>query len=349
MYILTNNSSEVIYLNGLAVTNKQPVEVAVLTNAILSAYADGIIGISPEPMPGEGIPEAPEDGKLYGRKDGVWEEVVGGSGVPEAPEDGKQYARKDAGWSEVTGGPGDTYTNVTPVPTTIGGISSGTTFANKTMQEMWDSLLYPYQTPAFSSFGFDQSSPIEVGTTLSGNKTFTWATSNSGNITADSITIRDQTDSSDLAIGLSNDGTETLDIGSVQKTSATSHTWRISAVNTKSATFTRDVSIAWQWRRYFGESAEGTLDETMVKALRVSGLTSGFAGDYSFNAGGYKYVAYAAVLGTATTFKDKGTNLDIPFEAPETVSVTNAQGQTTNYRVHRSTNIMGGAVTIAVS
>lgn len=50
-----------------------------------------------------GIPEAPQNGKTYGRNNASWAEVTdgGGGGVPEAPTDGKQYARKSAAWSEV--------------------------------------------------------------------------------------------------------------------------------------------------------------------------------------------------------------------------------------------------------
>jgi len=48
---------------------------------------------------GTGIEEAPEDGKLYGRKDADWEEVV--SPIEEAPNNGKLYGRKNAAWSEL--------------------------------------------------------------------------------------------------------------------------------------------------------------------------------------------------------------------------------------------------------
>lgn len=39
------------------------------------------------------VKEAPEDSKLYGRKNGNWVEVV-----PEAPMDGKIYGRMDGNW-----------------------------------------------------------------------------------------------------------------------------------------------------------------------------------------------------------------------------------------------------------
>ena len=54
-------------------------------------------------------------------------------------------------------------------------------------------------------------------------------------------------------------------------------------------------------------------------------------------------------MGTATTFKDSTTNLDVPMEAVYTVSVTNAYGITTNYNVHRTTNILGSTINIIIS
>ena len=245
--------------------------------------------------------------------------------------------------------PSGSYTNATPVPSTLGGIAAGTTFDAVPLEDLVTDLLYPYQAPAFSSFGFSQTSPIEVGITISGTKTFTWGTTNSGNVSPNTLVIRDVTGAADLATGLANDGTESLGIGTVQKTSAASHVWRITGTNTQSDTFTRDQTVTWQWKRFYGESVTTPLDESGIEGLRVGGLASSFAGTYSFSAGGYKYLCYPTVFGTATSFKDASTNLDIPFEAPYTVSVTNTLGQTTDYRVHRTTNILGSALSIVVA
>lgn len=38
---------------------------------------------------------APQDGKLYGQRDGEWIEIV------EAPQDGKLYGIKDGVWTEI--------------------------------------------------------------------------------------------------------------------------------------------------------------------------------------------------------------------------------------------------------
>ena len=44
-----------------------------------------------------GLPEAPNDGKQYGRQSESWTEVVGQ--IPEAPNDSKGYLRKSEGWN----------------------------------------------------------------------------------------------------------------------------------------------------------------------------------------------------------------------------------------------------------
>lgn len=58
-----------------------------------------------------------------------------------------------SGGTIIGGGSGgsDLYTNPAPVPTTLGGIEKNSTFDKKTMQEMWDALLYPDSNPAVSN------------------------------------------------------------------------------------------------------------------------------------------------------------------------------------------------------
>ena len=47
---------------------------------------------------GGGIPEAPIDGNLYGRKNATWEQVTSGGGIPDAPNDANAYVRSALGW-----------------------------------------------------------------------------------------------------------------------------------------------------------------------------------------------------------------------------------------------------------
>jgi hypothetical protein len=248
------------------------------------------------------------------------------------------------------GGEGDvSYVRTTPIPTTLGGATAGTTFSG-TVQDALDIMLYPYQAPAFTSFSFSQTSPLEVGNIVAaGDKTFTWSTSNVGNIVPSSIDILDVTGGTTLVNDTANDGSEVITIGEIQKTSATSHTFRISGVNTKSATFTRDFSIAWQWRIFYGESTVATPDEELIEGLRISQLSSSISGTKSFLGGGYKYICYPTTFGLRNTFKDTATNLDVAMLAVQILSITNTFGITQDYYVHRTLNQLGGAINIAIS
>lgn len=259
-----------------------------------------------------------------------------------------------------------TYTNSTPVPTTIGGIAAGSTFSNQTMQQMWDALLYPYQAPAFSSFSISgQSTTVEVGTSISGTKTFNWSTTNSANIQANTIGIVDITNSTTLATGLANDGTESILLPSaVIKNSAASNTWRITGTNSVASNFTADFVVNWYWKIYYGTSSNTTLSEAQIEALANASLTNSITGSFSFVGGNYKYFSYPDVYGSINTIKDATTSLNVAMASSVDdaffsnsangiyygiVSVTNTNGVSTNYRVYRTKNILGGSITFIIT
>lgn len=267
----------------------------------------------------------------------------------------------------VAGSGAEYYTNATATPVTIGGIPAGSTFTSQSMSQMWDALLYPYQAPAFSSFSISgQSTTVEVGTTISGNKTFVWSTSNSGNVQSNSVVVKDNTNVVTLASGLANDGTETIALPTpIQKTSQGSHQWGVQATNTNLSTFSSTFTVSWLWRLYYGTSTNATLNESDIEGLVASTLTSSYSGTFSYAAGGYKYFCFPTSFGSPSSFKDAATNLNVAmatnlddavFFANSAnglyyglVSVTNVNGSTTNYRVYRSKNILGGSISIIVA
>lgn len=257
---------------------------------------------------------------------------------------------------------GGVYTNATPVPVTLGGVEAGETFAAVPLTDVITDLLYPYQLPAFSSFSMSgQASPVEVGTTISGTKTFTWGTTNSANVAVNSINIADQ--SGDLATGLANDGSESVAITSRQLTAPGSYNWTISGTDTNANNFSRNFTVNWYWKIYFGTSANTTLTESQIEALTGQLAASGLA-TYSYAANDYKYLCYPASLPAASLFTDTLTGFDVTMaDATDNaaysntangysyalVSVTNAQGQTTNYRVYRTKFTLSGSINIRVT
>lgn len=241
------------------------------------------------------------------------------------------------------------YVRATPVPVTIGGVAAGGTFVG-TITDALDTLFYPYQPPAFSSFGFTQTSPLEVGDTVAaGTKSFAWTFTNSANVVANTLDLSDVTGATPIATNISTFSPASYAIGAVTKNTATSHTWGISADNTQAGTFSSTFSVNWYWRTCYGESVLTTLTSADILALRVTGLSNTINGTKAFLGGGYKWICYPTTFGLKTTFKDTATNLDVAMIAASTVAVTNSFGVVQNYYAHRTLNILGGAINIAVS
>ena len=210
-----------------------------------------------------------------------------------------------------------------------------------------------FQAPSFTSFvllGFDV---LEVGDTIpAGSQVFNWTTLNSGNVQANSIDLIDVSNANTvLASGLANDGTEAVTFASpIQKLAIGTHQYKITAQNTQGGNFERTDNVNWQFRKFYGNDANtGPLNETQVEALGSNPLGSGFAGNYFFNGGDYKYLAFPVSWGTPSSFKDQSTMLTVPMEASYIVNLTNAFGVAENYNIYRSTNILGGDITIVVA
>lgn len=247
------------------------------------------------------------------------------------------------------GGSSSDYIRVTPMAITVGGAVAGTTFLS-TVEDALDTILYPYQNPTFGAFSFPQTTPLEVGDSVAaGSKSFSWTFTDAANITASTLQITDVTGATTIGTGLSLTSPQAFGIGAVTKSSATSHVWRVQATNTQAATFTRDFTVNWYWRTCYGESALTTLASADILALRVTGLSNIINGTKAFVGGGYKWVCYPTTFGLKTTFKDTATNLDVAMVAASTVAVTNSFGVVQNYYAHRTLNILGGAINIAVS
>lgn len=251
------------------------------------------------------------------------------------------------------GGTSWRYTNAEPMPATVGGYGAGTTFDEVPLTEMFDGLLYPYQAPAFTAFAISgQSTTLEVGDELAANRTFTWATSEAGNIAANTVVLRDVTSNEVIASGLANDGAEATSYPAApfNYLAPATHTFRVEASNTQGGTFSRTFAVAWRYRLYRGTSTDpGPYSGAAVAALADSALATGFAGTYAFAAGGYKMIAWPVAFGLANAFKDAETGFNVPMQAPQTVAVTNAYGVVANYYVYRTTNVIGAALLIVVS
>lgn len=294
--------------------------------------------------------------KLYhlisGIEDIHWQEVAfGQSGIEDAPNDGKMYYRKNNLWVEyqqATDG-ADIYLSEVPVTATVGGITAGEVLAGKTASEIIDLLLHPYQAPTFNVFALSGVGVLEIGAPIPTPVNFTWGTTFPANVGINSIVISEN-GGTVFASGIDNDGSETVDVGAVALNGIGSKTYKIEATNSKGTIFSRTATVNWQGRIFYGESVLTSLDEAAIKALRTSKLSSNKAGTYAFNEGGYKYVAYPNSLGDFATFKDVATNMDIVLDTSgyDLVDLT-INGVVVSYRVYRTENILNGTITVSIS
>lgn len=95
------------------------------------------------------------------------------------------------------------YNLASPSTVTIGGITAGTILTGKTSNEILRDILVQYLVPTFSSFSNNVSTPVEVGCQISGSKSFNWTFTNSSNICASTLCIRDVTSGGTLVSNIS--------------------------------------------------------------------------------------------------------------------------------------------------
>lgn len=255
------------------------------------------------------------------------------------------------------------YTNTSATTQALGGIPQGSIFSNVSMQQMWDRLLYPYQTPAFSSFSISGlATSYEVGYAIPNSGTFIWGTTNSVNVSANTITIAGN--SLTTLSNLANDNSEAFTFDNiVSGSSYTTKTWTINGTNTNNVTITQaSFSITWKWRFYWGIHINNTLNETEIKGLISNALQTTYSGTYSFPVLGYKYICYPNVIGGVTSFKNAANGIGVQMADINDgytnsqnglnymlVSVTNTYGVTTDYRVYRTKYVLNGSISIIVA
>lgn len=214
-----------------------------------------------------------------------------------------------------------------------------------------DQTVAPYIYPAFTAFGFDQATILEVGDSIAqGPKLFSWATSARANIKTGSLSIVD-IDNGNVVIAadLINDGQEEVSLYEIIKTEAATHAWRISALNTKNAPFTKETQVEWRWPVFSGISELGLLTGQNVLELAEKELLQTPEKLYVLPAGGYKWICYPVSMGLRTSFVDVDTGFDVAMSPVKIVSVTNSFGVTADYYTHRSFNTLGGAIKINIS
>jgi len=242
-----------------------------------------------------------------------------------------------------------TYCSNSPATCTVGGITAGAVLTGQTLEYLLQEILTPYIEPTFSSFAVNITSPMEVGTALSGTKTFTWGTTTCDNVTSNSIGIC-QIGGALLGSGLANDYSEALSIGTLTNTSPTTFTWQISGCSTQDTSFTDTVSKCSVYPYFWGVETSGgcpTIDNTMVNAGNKEVLSVGTCVSVTFaSSGQWTWFAMPTVCDARTKwfvdvgncgFVDRGCASD-KYPNSCTLDVTDTGGcwSAVSYKVYMS-------------
>jgi hypothetical protein len=140
----------------------------------------------------------------------------------------------------------------------------------KTARQVLLDMAVEYLFPAFNAFAISgQVQTVELGTTIpAGNKTFTWAAANAGNVSANSVTIRNETAGANIISGLANDGSEVVNVPAISlPNEGSQQVFRIIAQNTQGGSFNRDFVIVADYVRFYGTAAVVPGNSAAVRSL----------------------------------------------------------------------------------
>lgn len=186
--------------------------------------------------------------------------------------DGRPFLRRVS----TIAGSGGTYDGTSPSTVGVGGLDAGTSLTGLSALEILEAILAPYVNPAFTSFGVTgQSTGVEVGTTISGSKTFAWGMS-LGSGTVATIDIYDITAAANLLTGTTNDGAQNQTITTIQlNTEGATQQWRGVGNDTgggpstfNSGTFT----VTGYYAIFYGAASAQPTNSATIRALPSSKL-----------------------------------------------------------------------------
>ena len=167
------------------------------------------------------------------------------------------------------------YTNLTPTPKSLGGISAGSTFSSRTMQQMWDALLYPYIAPSANLTG---GVTREYGD--SNQVSLTWvATKGSENITSIIIPISTPVSPTNVATQ-----SGSVIVSSTQNV-YTTFTMSVTDVPNGTSSVTSTQAFSWINRRYWGTLPTGhalvSVSSAPFTHANISSLSSELGNGYT--------------------------------------------------------------------
>lgn len=243
--------------------------------------------------------------------------------------------------NEIGGGGSVIYDGATPTNLTVGGIPAGTDLTAMTLSQIIQALLITYINPTFTASSITgQATTVEVGTTLSGSKTFTW-TINSGTGIVLTVDIYDNTAASTLLAGTPNDGSQAVTVTTRQlNTPAATQSWKIIGNNSdNSTTFSsNNFIVTARYSNFFGAVSTTPTNSAQVRALPQTGFYSG-AGTIQLNTGS-SLIKFGVALPPGTTLVSAidldASNASVTYSLIGTIAVLDAGGTSRTYNYYEA-------------
>lgn len=254
-------------------------------------------------------------------------------------------------WVNYVGAPGPGSTFIQDIIVsqsngkTVGKYLHGQTIpaAGKTPEQVMRDIAIEYINSSFSAFSISgQLTTIEVGTTLSGSKTFLW-TVTLGSGVVPLIDIYDNTASSTLLAGTANDGTQAVTITTIQLNSnGATESWKgIGTDTTPPVTFnSANFVVTARFMRFFGPSATTPGNSAQVRALPTNEFQVPSPNTFILNTGTTEikfHVALPPGVTITSIFDLDALNANITafYVLTGTISVNDAGGTPRIYNIYR--------------
>ena len=215
----------------------------------------------------------------------------------------------------------------------------------KTVVQVIKEAVLEYLAPSFNYFSIpSQPLTVETGETISGDKTFIWNI-NPGSGSVDLLDIVDVTSGLPLIQDTANDGSQLLDIGSIQNNSPNqTQVWKGIGKNTDPVSnFDSPLfTVTWRSRLFQGASASTSLtDSAGVRGLPVNSFYSG-ATTFLLNSGTTLLNFYIAIPQTSSLVQvidldALNVNITSNYVYQGLVSVLDAGSNPTNYKLYQLT------------
>lgn len=252
------------------------------------------------------------------------------------------------------------YTNLNPVPTTVGGVTAGTTFNGMSMSAIFDMLFYPYTQPL--STLTTNNNPREYGSST--NVVLSW-----------SITKKSENIFTTLPLlspdPVPNGGSGTYStIGTYSSTPGTStiNSFTMSVYDDLGGPYITTGTLTWMNKIYWGATNNATASLIAMSDSTMSNLIKGLTGCYvgggnelsttksktytNMNAeGGYLIYAWPSnVLNSYTpTFNVNGLESTAFTRVKTDFIFTNVNGFTASYVTYVSNTVQNSGLNIIIT